>query len=211
MKPPISILGGTFSPIHYGHLRPAEQVRKQLNLSEIRLMPCHRPPHREDPGVSSQTRAEMVKLACLEYPHFKVDLRELERDDPSYTVVTLGQMQKELPDTPLCFLIGMDSLLSFKKWYRWQDILKRCHLIVSYRPGWQLDKAADIQDLLEKHQTQNPVDIHNTLAGHIYLAEIDEQNVSSTQIRAYFAQGQSSEGLLPEAVAAYIRQNGLYS
>jgi nicotinate-nucleotide adenylyltransferase len=105
----------------------------------------------------------------------------------------------------------MDSLLSFKSWYRWQTILERCHLVVSCRPGWHLDENADIHDLLTERQTKDPQKLHQALAGHIYLAEIDEQDVSSTQIRQCFADNKSTDGLLPSAVAEYIKQYGLYT
>ncbi|MFT4925262.1 MAG: nicotinate-nucleotide adenylyltransferase, partial [Phenylobacterium sp.] len=112
MTQPIAILGGTFDPIHYGHLKPAEQILHALDFAEIRLMPSHKPPHKKGTNATSEQRAEMVKLACQDIPGFTVDLRELERHDPSYSVVTLQTIRQTQPDTPLCFLMGMDSLLS---------------------------------------------------------------------------------------------------
>lgn len=210
MNRAIGILGGTFSPIHYGHLRPAEQIRQQLALTEIRLVPCHRPPHREAPGVSSEMRAQMVELACQEFAHLTPDLSELARDEPSYTVVTLAQLQQQLPNTPLCFLMGMDSLLSFKSWHKWQEILSRCHLIVSCRPGYVLDSNSPISDLLIEHQTSDPSQLHQSQSGLIYLAQIDQQDISSTEIRASIAQAKDTFDVLPTKVAEYIRQHKLY-
>jgi nicotinate-nucleotide adenylyltransferase len=210
MNKPIGILGGTFSPIHYGHLRPARQILTQLDLAQIRLMPSHRPPHKEAPGVCSTQRAQMTELACAEIPGFSVDLRELNRDEPSYTAVTLQHIREELPNTPLCFLMGMDSLLSFKRWYHWPQILERCHLVVSVRPGWQLDETADIADLLAQRQTTDINQLHHTPAGLIYLAEIEPQDISSTQIRQLIEDGKSTDALMPKAVRQYIDQHGLY-
>ncbi len=210
MNTPIGILGGTFSPIHYGHLRPAEQIRVALGLDHIRVMPCHKPPHREDPGVSADMRLAMAELACREFPHFRIDERELKRHTPSYTAVTLEQMCQEFQNTPLCLLIGMDSLLSFKQWYQWQSILERCHLVVSCRPGWQLDASASIFDVVQQRQTTDIEVLHQTLAGVIYFATIDEQNISSTQIRQRLLNGQSTEGMLSEPVAQYIKDHRLY-
>ena len=209
----IGILGGTFDPIHFGHLKPAQQILKQLDLAEIRLMPSHKPPHKAGTKATSEQRAEMVQLACQDLAGFCVDLRELSRQDPSYTLVTLQSIRQELPDTPICFLMGMDSLLSFKSWYRWAQILTLCHLVVSYRPGWNLNAAnkdADIMDLLAAHQTDDFKQLHQQNSGLIYLAQIEPLDISSTQIRQNVKAGVDNTGLLPEAVNAYLLAEGLY-
>lgn len=210
MKQAIGIFGGTFDPIHYGHLKPAQQILQQLDLGEISLLPSHKPPHKVGTQASSTQRAEMVQLACRDMPGFSVDLRELAREDPSYTVITLQSLRAELPDTPLCFLMGMDSLLAFKRWHRWQEILELCHLLVSYRPGWTLDAGAEISDLLKQRQTSDSSRLHRQASGLIYLAPIDPLDISATQIRANIQAGVGNGDILPEAVEAYIAANGLY-
>lgn len=209
-KKPIGILGGTFDPIHFGHLRPAQQILNALDFAEIRLMPSHKPPHKSGTNATSQQRADMAQLACQDMPGFSVDLRELQRHDPSYTVVTLQNIRQQQPDTPLCFLMGMDSLLSLKSWYQWTEMLKLCHLVVSYRPGWVLDQQAVISDVLEQHQTDDFRQLHQCSNGLIYLAEIEQLDISATQIRHNVQAGVSNAGLLPGAVAEYIVACGLY-
>jgi nicotinate-nucleotide adenylyltransferase len=210
VKKPIGILGGTFSPIHYGHLKPAQEILNTLDLAEIRLMPSHKPPHKKAPGVCSKQRAEMAQIACADIPKFSVDLRELNRDEPSYTAVTLQQIKDEMPNQPICFLMGMDSLLAFKKWYQWPEILKRCHLVVSYRPGWVLDEKADIADLLAERQTTDIAQLHQTSAGLIYLTQTNPLDISATQIRHNVQNGLPTSGLMPGGVRAYIDEFGLY-
>ncbi|MCJ8269127.1 MAG: nicotinic acid mononucleotide adenylyltransferase, partial [Psychrosphaera sp.] len=116
----------------------------------------------------------------------------------------------EMPTRPICFLMGMDSLLAFKKWYQWPEILKRCHLVVSCRPGWVLDDTADIADLLVQRQTTDITQLHQTPAGLIYLAEVSQLDISATQIRQCVQNGLSTDGLMPDGVRRYIDKFGLY-
>lgn len=210
MNKPIGILGGTFDPIHYGHLKPAQQILQRIGLAEIRLMPSHIPPHKEGTHATSAQRAEMAQLACQDMPGFSVDLRELERDDPSYTVVTLQALRASLPDTPICFMMGMDSFLAIKFWHRWEEILQLCHLIVSHRPGFILGPQRVVSHLLDDHQVWKFDELHQQNSGLIHLSLTDELDISSTQIRENIKAGISNEGLLPESVAQYILQQGLY-
>ncbi|MGL5037637.1 MAG: nicotinate-nucleotide adenylyltransferase [Aeromonas sp.] len=210
LNPPIGILGGTFDPIHIGHLRPAIEARDALGLGQVRLIPNHIPPHRADPFCSSTQRLAMVKLAAAENRGFVVDERELTRNKPSYTIDTLIELRHELPDTPLCFLMGMDSLLSLPSWHRWQALLDYSHLIVSTRPGWQPNYSAKVAQLLARHQTTDANALHQHRAGHIWLAENVPIELSATLLRARLAQGQDIRYLLPESVAHYIAKQGLY-
>ncbi|MCR3960987.1 nicotinate-nucleotide adenylyltransferase [Aeromonas veronii] len=210
LKAPIGLLGGTFDPIHIGHLRPAIEARDALGLAEMRLIPNHIPPHRANPFCSSEQRLAMVKLAAAENHHFVVDERELRRDKPSYTIDTLIELRHELPDTPLCFLMGMDSLLSLPSWHRWQELLDYAHLVVSVRPGWQPDYPAGVAQLLARHHTPDANALHQRLAGHIWLADNQPIELSATRLRALLDGGQDTRYLLPESVAHYIDQQGLY-
>ncbi len=210
LKAPVGLLGGTFDPIHIGHLRPAIEARDALRLEEIRLIPNHIPPHRAHPLCSSEQRLAMVRLAAAENRSFVVDERELWRDKPSWTIDTLVELRNELPDTPLCFLMGMDSLLSLTSWHRWQELLDYAHLVVSSRPGWQPDYPAEIANLLARHQTTRVQALHQRLAGHIWLADNQPVALSATRLRALLEAGQDVRYLLPESVAHYIDQQGLY-
>lgn len=210
LRPPIGILGGTFDPIHIGHLRPAIEAREALGLAEVRLLPNHIPPHRASPFCSSEQRLAMVRLAAAENPGFVVDKRELAREKPSYTIDTLIALREELPDTPLCFLMGMDSLLGLPGWHRWRELLDYAHLVVSTRPGWQPDYPAEVAELLARHQTSEVADLHRHRHGHIWLADNLPIELSATRLRALLAAGQDPRYLLPAPVADYIARHRLY-
>ena len=210
LRAPIGLLGGTFDPIHIGHLRPAIEARDAIGLAEIRLIPNHIPPHRANPFCSSEQRLAMVKLAAAENAGFLVDERELKRDKPSWTIDTLIELRHELPDTPLCFLMGMDSLLGLAGWHRWQELLDHAHLVVSVRPGWRPDYPGEVAELLARHHTTDATALHQRLAGHIWLADNQPIELSATRLRALLAAGEDPRYLLPPSVADYIRQQGLY-
>ena len=133
---PIGIFGGTFDPIHYGHLRLAQEIAESLRLAEIRLIPGGTPPHRAAPQVSSQQRLEMVRLAAAGNPLFTVDDREVKRSGPGYTIETLTELRREAGATqPLCVLLGADAFLELATWHRWHELFGLAHLIVAHRPG----------------------------------------------------------------------------
>lgn len=138
----IGVLGGTFDPVHVGHLRPAYDVCSALALDEVRLVPCHQTPHRPQPARPSALRAEMVELAVADMPGFVVDQREMQHDAPSYTYDTLRSMREEDPGASLYFMLGVDSLNGFDGWYRWQDIPTLAHLVLMRRPGYELNAFA---------------------------------------------------------------------
>lgn len=210
LTPPIGILGGTFDPVHIGHLRPAIEAQEALGLAEVRLIPNHIPPHRANPFCSSEQRLAMVRLAAAENPGFVVDERELERNKPSYTIDTLIELRQALPDTPLCFLMGMDALLGLPSWHRWRELLDYAHLVVSTRPGWHPDYPAPIAELLARHQSREAADLHRHRHGCIWLADNQPIELSATGLRALLAAGRDPRYLLPAPVADYIRQHGLY-
>ena len=207
---PIGLLGGTFDPIHIGHLRPAIDARDALGLAEIRLIPNHIPPHKANPFCSSEQRLAMVRLAAAENHHFVVDERELMRDKPSYTIDTLIELRHELPDTPLCFLMGMDSLLSLPSWHRWQELTDYAHLVVAVRPGWQPELGRELAEFVATHRANSPLAVHQQLGGHLIWLQNQPLALSATELRARLAQGDSLDGLVPQKVADYIRQQGIY-
>ncbi len=210
MNPAIGILGGTFDPVHYGHLRPAEETRLHLGLGELRLMPNHIPPHRPQPVASSAQRLAMLQLVLQEYPHFRVDDRELRYQRPSYTIDTLTALRAELPHTPLCFLIGMDSLLGLPSWHRWRELTDYAHLVVSLRPGWSPQLQGELAELVREHQTSDIARLHQQLAGCIYWMANQPVALSATALRRDLAAGRSVRDRVPAAVADYIDQQRIY-
>lgn len=210
MNNAIGLLGGTFDPIHVGHLRPAMVLLERLNLSEVRLLPNYIPPHKATPDGSPEHRLAMVQLAANHTPGFVVDDRELRRDRPSYTLDTLKELRLELPTTPLCFLMGMDSLCSLDQWHGWQELLDYAHLVVSHRPGWEPDFTHTIANLVKRHGTTDEKQLSAKLSGHIYLFDSPQLDISSTYIRNCIKAGNNPQYLLPEPVLNYIRDERLY-
>ena len=203
----VGIFGGTFDPIHYGHLRPAQEAMQKLALAEVRFIPAATPPHRPPPQASAAQRLAMVELAIRGLPGLRADDRELQRGGLSYTVLTLESLRAELGKTPLCLLIGADQFRSFETWYRWQEIPALAHLVVLNRPGttagvlpaWARGReCADLQVLREAP------------AGQLAFLSVSPQDISATRIRTALARGESVQGLLPEAVLDYIRTNQVY-
>ncbi|MBS0973310.1 nicotinate-nucleotide adenylyltransferase [Serratia rubidaea] len=207
-----ALFGGTFDPIHYGHLRPVEALAQEVGLNQVTLLPNHVPPHRPQPEANAQQRLKMVELAIAGNPLFAVDDRELHRTTPSYTVETLEAIRQERgPQQPLAFIIGQDSLLSLHKWQRWQDLLSLCHLLVLARPGYDdhMETPA-LQRWLDTHHVSDPAALRSRPHGSLYLADTPLLEISATEIRERRHQGASCDDLLPRPVQRYIELQGLY-
>lgn len=208
----IGFLGGSFDPIHNGHLFSAIEVARCLQLTDLFLMPNHIAPHKAGSHCSAQQRSEMVELAVQGIANLKVDKRELNRDSASYTIETLKEIRAEYPHTPVCFVMGMDSLINFTSWFQWQDILNYCHLVICTRPGWKGEFNETIQGLLKQHQTTSISQLHDLPSGKIYFQDSTQFDISSTQIREQIGHNnsQSIEKLLPPQVHSYIKEQQLY-
>lgn len=207
----LGLFGGTFDPIHYGHLRMALEFQQRLGFSEMRLLPCHLPPHREAPGRSSADRAAMVRLAVAECPQLSVDERELQREQPSYTVETLAQLRDELgAGVSLCWCVGMDSLVTLNQWHRWSELLDYAHLVVAGRPGWCPPQDGEVAEWLRQQQGDVQA-LHHHTHGRVVLVEQSMLDISATAIRRMLAVGESTQFLLPEAVRHYIETNHLFA
>lgn len=204
----IGILGGTFDPIHFGHLRTALEIAEGCGMTQVRFIPGSIPPHRPQPLASAQQRWEMVQIAIQGEPRFVADRRELDRDGASYTVDTLDSLRQELgADMPLAFIMGMDAFLSFRYWDRWQDILHMAHLVVMHRPGYE----PDMSDWYGEIRVQDNNLLQYSPAGNIAFQVVTQLDISATAIRAACQSGRSPRFLLPEAVRSYVEQAGLYT
>jgi len=202
-KPAIGVLGGTFNPIHNGHLRLALEIYERLSLAEIRLIPSAQPPHRAIPSVSSKLRLEMVQAAIAGVTGLTADDRELQRDGPSYMVDTLFSLRAEYPDNPLCLILGSDAFMNLKSWYQSKQIINLAHIIIVRRPNTVLATQ-------HINQTHNLNQLHTSKAGKIWVEELPDIAISATQIRDLIAAGNNPNYLLPLAVLDIINHNRLY-
>ena len=211
MKLPIGLLGGTFDPVHHGHLRLALEARANLNLAEVRLVPAAEPPHREIPQAEMGHRRAMLELAIAGVPGLCLDARELDRSGKSYTVDTLASLRAELADQPLCLLIGRDAFLALHTWRRWRDLPGLVHIIIVDRPGATAAiNDPDLAGLYAARHTEDPAALHEAPAGRIYRAAWPLLDISSSRIRELLATGGDIRYLVPDAVVQYITQQQLY-
>ena len=209
----VGLLGGTFNPIHNGHLRLAQELADALNFSEVRFIPSANPPHKTAPQVSAAHRAEMVKLAISSNPIFKLDARELQRTGASYTIDTLISLQEELGGSvALCLMMGSDAFSKLNTWHRWQALIDYCHIILVQRPAsaTQPKLADELSVLLHNHYTENISDLTNENAGYIHMQKITALDITSTNIRVQLESELSPRYLMPDNVITHINNNKLY-
>jgi nicotinate-nucleotide adenylyltransferase len=207
----MGIFGGTFDPIHFGHLRTAFEMLQALRFGEVRFMPCGSPPHRGEPVADAALRLRMVRVATAGQQGFVVDDRELQREGPSYSVDTLSALRSEYPLTPLALMIGMDAFLGLPKWYHWREILQLSHIVVAHRPGWRAPDMGPLGELLADRGTHRIGDLHQARSGHIYIHDVTQLEISSTEIRELVAAGRDPRFLMPDSVRAVIAETGCYA
>lgn len=207
----IGVYGGTFDPVHYGHLRTALEVKEALALIEVRFIPARLPPHRRPPRASPEARRRMLEAALTDAPPGLVlDERELLRPGPSYMVDTLASLRQELGQVPVCLLVGMDAFLGLPTWHRWQEIFGLANLVVMTRPGYE----AKFTQALAKEVSSRRVGDKARLrygCGLIYFQPVTQLEISSTVIRACLASGRNPKYLLPDRVLTLILEEGYYS
>ena len=215
--PPIGILGGTFDPIHHGHLRIAQEALEQCDLAQVRFVPCGTPPHRPAPQAAAKSRWEMVRLALNGHPDFLVDVHEVFRTDPCYTVDTLAALRAELgPQQPLCLILGGDAFLQLHTWHEWKRLFDLAHIVVLQRAGGQpLGNAMSQRRCRTANRIPRAPRPRRRRAarspnGAIFVADMPALEISSTDIRRRCADGKSVRYLVPDAVVNYINTNSLY-
>lgn len=206
----IGIFGGTFDPIHYGHLRTAFECRMRLGLEEIRFVPCADPPHRAVPLAPARVRMRMVAAAVAEVDGFVADSRELDRAGPSYTIDTLDSMRRDFPDRVLCLILGLDAFAGFAAWHRWSSILDVAHIVVARRPGSTMPAGAPFDDLLAEARAGSLADLKAAPHGRILEIDVTQLDISSTDLRASIAAGIRPVYLLPDSVWQVITEARCY-
>ncbi len=207
---PIGIFGGTFDPIHYGHLRTAFEMLEVMRFSEIRFVPSGNPPHRVATIAGATVRFDMVCAATAAETSFVVDEREIKRDGPSYTIDTLGTMREEFSDQPIGLILGMDAFLGLTAWHRWDELLDFAHIVVAHRPGWRAPDMGPLGELLAEHGTHRIDDLHESREGLIYIHAVTQLEISSTEIRDLIGAGRDPRFLMPDVVRDVIVTSGCY-
>lgn len=208
---PIGVFGGTFNPVHYGHLRSALELVERLDLARLHLMPCAVPPHRDVPLCSAEDRAAMVELAVAGESRLCCDSRELHRGGVSYTIDSLLELRGELDDEhSLCMVMGCDAVQKINTWHRWRELLDVAHIAVIARPGWQFPDQGEVAEWLAMHRTERVALLRERPAGALLVQQLRPLDISSTEIRALLGRGRSARYLLPEPVLDYIQDRQLY-
>ncbi len=208
----ICILGGTYDPVHFGHLRTALDVRQALGIPRVHLLPCRVPPHRDEPHLSADARLTLLELAVQNEPALQIDTRELEREGPSWMVDTLRSLRKDIgPDEPLCLALGMDALSGLAGWHNWREIPGLCHLVVMHRAGYDWPREGEVAEWLKTARMDDVTTLHDAPAGWAAAVRVTQLDISSTSVRALLADGQSARYLLPESVLERMTQENWYA
>ena len=203
----IGIYGGTFNPVHYGHLRTAVEVQEIFALDELRLLPCAQPAHRAMPEVSAVQRLQMLQLAVQDVPSLRIDTRELERSGVSYMVDTLAAIRAEILQVPVFLFMGMDAFNGLTSWHKWQELFTYAHIVVMTRPNF----TAEIHsDFIREKQVNDRRSLKSCVSGKIYFQPVTQMDISATMIRHIFADHKKPDFLLPESVINYIQMHHLY-
>jgi nicotinate-nucleotide adenylyltransferase len=207
----VGVFGGTFDPVHYGHLRTALELLEYAGLEEMRFIPAGTPPHRATPHADGATRLALVQAAIAGEPRFCVDDRELRRDGPSWTVDTLRQLRAELRSRPLCLVVGMDAFIGLTSWHRWEEILDLAHLLVAHRPGWEAPVDGVLGQLLRARRVETGSALQAVPAGRIGICAVTQLEISSSAIRELVRAGREPRYLVPDPVCRLLAASGCYT
>lgn len=207
---PIAVFGGTFDPVHYGHLRTAFEMLQALRFQEVRFIPCSDPPHRGSTFADASLRMRMVEVAISGQDGFIADDRELQRRGPSYSIDTLEALRGEFPSRSLGLILGMDAFLGLTSWHRWDEILDYAHIVVAHRPGWKAPDIGALGSLLSEHGTHRVNDLHTETQGRIHIHAVTQLEISSTEIRELVAAGRDPRFLMPDSVRDVIEESKVY-
>ena len=208
----VALFGGTFNPVHNGHLRIATELAELLPVSELRMMPCGISADIDKKAIPAQQRMKMLQIGIGdENPTLTIEAIELQRTTPSYSIDTVTLIRKNLgPSVPLFLCLGMDALASINSWNRWEQLLDFCHIAVSSRPGFSAPKKGPLFEWINQHSCADLSKLEERPAGHIYFCDLTMLAVSSTIIRDKVKCGDSIRYMAPDGVVNYIQQHRLY-
>lgn len=207
----LGIFGGTFDPIHHGHLRAAFELQAQLKIDRVLFIPASQPPHRPQPKAPVDLRMKMLEAALAGQPDCVVDRREIEREGTSYSVDTAQSLRDEYPDHVLCLMLGMDAFLGLPEWHKWRELLDLVNIVVARRPGASLPRYGDLGDLLEERRVLADPQGEWAAAGQIIVQDVTQLEIASTDLRRSIGAGIEPKYLVPDAVWEIIRTSGCYA
>ncbi len=206
----IGIMGGTYDPIHYGHLRTGYELMQVVGMDELRFIPAGDPPHKNSTIANAEERFEMVKLAIHDQAGFVVDDREIRRQGASYTVLTLESLREEFPDASLCLILGMDAFLGLPKWHRWEEIIGLCNLLVAHRPGYRKPTDGRLEEMVDTLGTAFAKELAWHRCGKIHMHSVTQLEIASSKIRYLLRKGIDARFLLPDSVNDYLQNVPCY-
>jgi nicotinate-nucleotide adenylyltransferase len=206
----IGIFGGTFDPVHLGHLRPALEILDALALDQVHFIPTGYPPHRHLPVAPAALRLAMLKAALAGQPRFHVDERELARTTPCYTVDTLAELRRESPADALFLIVGMDAFLGFPSWHQWQRLFEFAHVVVAHRPGWVFKDDGVLREMLASRLCASVTELAGDRCGRVLFQPVTQLEISATQVRDCVAAGRDPRYLVPDAVRELLIESNCY-
>ena len=207
----LAILGGSFDPVHWGHIHIAEAVMQHFQFDELTFLPCRLPALKGQTHSADVHRLAMLKLALADFPQWTINLSEMQRSTPSYMVDTLDILKELRPDWSLVLIVGMDAFVDLPRWHRWQHLLDKAKLLVVSRPDYELNLAPELADFVKNHQANSKKQFVKSEQGSIYFYNAGLYPVSSTAIRTLIGDSKGLGEYLPKTVIEYIQQNKLYS
>ena len=207
----IGIFGGTFDPIHNGHLRIALEALEELSLSAVHFIPCGQSPLRSEPAATNDIRLKMVKAAVEAEPRFIMDTREIKRGGPSYTYDTLTTLRDGYKDSSMCLILGMDSFISLPRWYRWEELIDLAHIVIAHRPGWKAPTEGPLGDFVQEHLAESSQDVVTKREGSLFVLPVTQLEISATKLRSSIRLGLDPKFLVPESVRAIIKETECYA
>ncbi|WP_455365279.1 nicotinate-nucleotide adenylyltransferase [Kaarinaea lacus] len=211
----IGIFGGTFNPVHWGHIRTALELKNALAMDKMLMVPCGIPPHRDEPETRAEIRLAMLSAAVADYAELQVDDRELKREGVSYTIDTLRSLREEEGEVPLCLCVGVDAFIDLDTWHEWRHLINLAHIVVAHRPGWPIESleqriSAELKSMTHDHQVIDVDRLHNKPAGYVLMQKVTDIDISSSNIRDRIKQGKSINDMVPPQVLEIIESHKLY-
>ena len=206
----VAVFGGTFDPVHYGHLRAAAEVADQLKVTDFRLMPAGQPPHRTAPVASPEHRLAMLNCAVAGHDDLCVDDREVRRTGPSFMVDTLASVRADIGDVPLLLCVGQDAANQLMAWHQWSRLFDLAHIVVMARPDSTINYPPELTRIMRQRQVGRTRDLMRTPAGGVRHLEVTQLAISATDIRQQIEAGRNPRFLLPTTVLDYIAEHQLY-